>query len=599
MYPDYLIPKKTELLMWAWNNFNSRGDLLIDFSSSTGPLVSAAWMGTVLILFGIFTPHSGDFTRFLHRIAGSYFLFSLWSMVHGSFFRISAVQEISVFDTFQQDSMSFRIFFIYSTSILIIFFFGMASRYLFSKRTPREFALLVLFMHFGGLFIFRFSTFMDIFLGLEMVTLASYVLVAFERQNRFSTYAGIQYFLVGSVPSARILLGFSFFYLYGGTLVVQDLDLRLNTADIFVNNNCFNVHSTSQENSVFFATRSVTSENNFFGSVNRLDTVSISNEVSNSLEKAISQLTFFSSNDRDYLIATTIPYTSMTIRGFLFILFNLFFKITSAPFHFWAPSVYGKAPIPSMTFLSIYSKVRVFFFRYILLLGFLHFANVFILFTFLFAGLLSIFVGRIGAFLEKRIKRFFIYSSRGHVGFRLAGFSSLNKEGVFSVFHYIPIYRLSSFLRWYILLCRGPSKRYRNQFANLKREQPLLAIFFAFLLFSRSGIPPFAGFFIKLDVLSSLFDFSQFFLNYIFFFFTVASFFYYLRAIKILFFDQSLVEKVKRSVSKDFNYTTEYNQSNLLSWIRSTIFLFLLFYIFMVQKPLFLLQNERIISRFN
>ena len=394
--------------MQAWNTFNSRGDLLIDFSSSTGPLVSAAWMGTVLVLFGIFLPHSGDFTRFLHRIAGSYFLFSLWSIVHGSFFRISDVQDVSFFDGFQQDSVSFRLFFLYSTSLLIMFFFGMSSRYLFSKRTPREFALLVLFMHFGGLFIFRFSTFIDIFLGLEIVTLASYVLVAFERQNRFSTYAGIQYFLVGSVPSARILLGFSFFYLYGGTLVVQDLDLRLNTADIFVQNNFFTAYSTASTNittqgtSVFFARDSINSEfvSNNFGSIKGLESV---NNVSIIIENAINQLTFFSSNDRDYLVSTTIPYSSITIRGFLFILFNLFFKITAAPFHFWAPSVYGKAPIPSVTFLSIYSKVRVFFFRYILLLGFLHFANVFILFLFLFSGILSIFVGRIGAFLEKRM----------------------------------------------------------------------------------------------------------------------------------------------------------------------------------------------------
>lgn len=578
--------------MTTWNEFHSREsrrnlrrDLLIDFSSSTGPLVSAAWMGTVLVLFGISIPHSGELTWFLHRVVGAYFLFSLFCILHGSFFRRSFVQEVSFFDSFLQDSVSFRFFFFYSTSMLIIFFFGRSSRYLFSKRTPREFALIILFIHFGGLFLFRFSTFIDIFLALEIVTLASYVLVAFERQNRFSTYAAIQYFLIGSLPSARILLGFAFFYLYGGSLVVQDLDLRLNTADVFIKNIFFDELSSRNRNiSDFYKSF----ESTMSYEINFIDT----------FQTIRNQNTFFTSNNIESLISATVPLTSITIIGFLFILFNLFFKITAAPFHFWAPTVYGKAPMASVTFLSIYSKVRVFFFRYTLLLGFLHFANVFLLFLFLFAGLLSIFVGRIGAFIEKRIKRFFVFSSRGHVGFRLAGFSRRTKEGFFAVFHYVPVYRLSSFLRWYMLIWRGPSNSYRNQFSTLKHQQPLLAMFFAFLLFSRSGIPPFAGFFVKLDILASLFDFSQFFLNYIFFFLTVASFFYYLRAVKILFFDQSLEETTALCIQKNANFENEYTRSNLQNRTRAFLFFFLIFYMFLIQKPLFLLQNERLLSRY-
>jgi len=70
---------------------------------------------------------------------------------------------------------------------------------------------------------------MDIFLGLEIVTLASYVLITFERQNRFSTYAGIQYFILGSLPSAMLLIAFGLFYLQGGSVAIQDLDMLFNT----------------------------------------------------------------------------------------------------------------------------------------------------------------------------------------------------------------------------------------------------------------------------------------------------------------------------------------------------------------------------------
>jgi len=74
---------------------------------------------------------------------------------------------------------------------------------------------------------------MDLFMALERVTLASYVLVTFERQNRFSTYAGVQYFILGSLPSARLILSFGLFYLQGGSLVIQDLDMLFGSVANF------------------------------------------------------------------------------------------------------------------------------------------------------------------------------------------------------------------------------------------------------------------------------------------------------------------------------------------------------------------------------
>jgi NADH-quinone oxidoreductase subunit N len=115
-----------------------------------------------------------------------------------------------------------------------------------------------------------------------------------------------------------------------------------------------------------------------------------------------------------------------------------------------------------------------------------------------------------------------------------------------------------------MLFSRGREKTYIIQFADLKSREPLLAFFFAVLLFSRSGIPPFAGFFVKLDVLSALFDSSNFFLNYIFFFFTVASFFYYLRVIKMLFFDESNTSYLPKMVQNtSSNSMIEYPRAEI------------------------------------
>lgn len=569
------------------NSVRSRGDVLIDFASSTGPLVSSAWMGTVFLFFGLFIKHTGEFTRFLHRIGGGYFLFSLSVVFHGSFFRSSDVDDFSFFEVIQEDSVFFRLFFFYATLLVVIFFFGISSRFFLSKRAPREFALLMLFLHLGGLFVFRFSSFIDLLLALETVTLSSYVLASFERQNRFSTYAGIQYFLVGSIPSARLLLGFGFFYLYGGSLVIQDLDLLLNSVDFYTQKAYF---SFSEEKYAIYKL--------FFEFEQSINVSTIENYIFSS--NVFTGVQFRELYDRELLLSNRSPYTTLAVRGFLSIFFNLLFKMTAAPFHFWAPSVYGKAPIASVTFLSIYSKVRVFFLIYRLITGFLHFSSSLMLFVFLISGLLSLLLGRIGAFTEKRIKRFFIFSSRGHVGFRLAGFAVCTYEGFVAVFHYIPVYRLSSFLRWFILFSRGRDKTHLIQFSELKTQSHLLALFFAFLLFSRSGIPPFAGFFVKLDVLSSLFDSSHFFMNYVFFFFTVASFFYYLRAIKMLFFDKSNKVSLGFSTISFSTYSIrEYPRVEIQLWLRSAMFIFLLFYIFFVQKPLFILQNERLLSRFN
>lgn len=563
-------------------------DILIDFTSSTGPLVSSAWMGTVLLLFGIFINHTGEFTLFLHRIGGAYFLFSLWSGFHGSFFRFDTISDFSSIELIQADSVFFRLFFFYATVLLIIFFFGISERFFLSKRAPREFALLILFFHLGALFVIRFSTFIDLLLALEIVTLASYVLASFERQNRFSTYAGIQYFLIGSIPSARLLLGFSFFYLHGGSLVIQDLDLLYSFGEFYT------------QKSFFFPIydESFNLYDLFFNRKEIGFPVYENDKIFTDFNTINYTLNIFDFYNIESLIAYINPYSSISIRGFFFIIFNLLFKITAAPFHFWAPSVYGKAPMASVTFLSIYSKIRIFFFIFSLLSGFLHFSSSLILFLFLFCGLLSIFRGRIGAFTEKRIKRFFVFSSRGHVGFRLAGFSLSTYEGFVSVFHYLPVYRLSSFLRWFMLFSRGREKTYIIQFADLKSREPLLAFFFAVLLFSRSGIPPFAGFFVKLDVLSALFDSSNFFLNYIFFFFTVASFFYYLRVIKMLFFDESNTSYLPKMVQNtSSNSMIEYPRAEIRYWLRAVLFLFLVFYIFFIQKPLFILQNERLSAR--
>jgi NADH-quinone oxidoreductase subunit N len=117
-----------------------------------------------------------------------------------------------------------------------------------------------------------------------------------------------------------------------------------------------------------------------------------------------------------------------------------------------------------------------------------------------------------------------------------------------------------------------------SDFKYLKQSNPLLGLIFAMLVFSMSGIPPLGGFFVKLDVLSALLENSRFYLNYIYFFFTVASFFYYLRLIKIIYFDKTN-DLIKQEFISEERLT-----------IISIFFLFLIFYMLLIQKPFIILQ---------
>ena len=151
---------------------------------------------------------------------------------------------------------------------------------------------------------------------------------------------------------------------------------------------------------------------------------------------------------------------------------------------------------------------------------------------------------------------------------------------------------------WFILLTRGRQTTKLSQFSELKNRNPTLALVFAFLIFSRSGIPPLGGFFIKLDILSALRNSSHFFTTYVLFFFTVAGFFYYLRLIKIRYFDVSNNSQTSLPISFSTTYAYEYSFNNYRNWIISIIIIILSCYRFIIQKPLLVIEIEILASLF-
>lgn len=229
-------------------------------------------------------------------------------------YRLIDVSSKATLEIMQEDSLLFRVFFIYAVATLAIFFFGVADRYFLSKMGRMEFPLLVLFIHLGGLFAVRRHTFIDILIALEMVTLASYVLVTFERTNRFSTYAGVQYFILGSLPSARLLLAFALFYLQSGSRAFQDLDLFYNNAQ----GNSY-IRDAAPLKDFFRGFPSVESVSHGFAPVGE--------------HSPRTFFTFFPLDQIEAIASSINSVNARSVRALFFLFFNFFFKITVAPFH--------------------------------------------------------------------------------------------------------------------------------------------------------------------------------------------------------------------------------------------------------------------------
>jgi NADH:ubiquinone oxidoreductase subunit 2 (subunit N) len=253
---------------------------------------------------------------FLHRLTGAFLLFHLVRFVSGTIFRFgSPVSSALLAGALDDLGLLPRLFLFLATFLLALFFFSTAERSLVAFRVgEREFPVLILLLHLGGSFALYLSTTRELFLALERVTLASYVLIAFERQNRFSTFAGLHYFLLGAVPSGILLLAFAFFYLFGGSLVLQERDL------LFVPAAAIAFPASACGISASFASGSVPSI---------VQTALIGGVAIAENHKVFGTGSFF-----EDILTSTNPLTGITIRAVVFLVVNFFFKLTAAPVHF-------------------------------------------------------------------------------------------------------------------------------------------------------------------------------------------------------------------------------------------------------------------------
>ena len=244
-----------------------------------------------------------------------------------------------------------------------------------------------------------------------------------------------------------------------------------------------------------------------------------------------------------------------SIFAMVFILVGLAFKVSAVPFHMWTPDVYEGAPTSITSFFAVVPKVA----GLAVLIKFMHipFSNILSEWQtiIVFISIASMILGAVAAIVQKNIKRLLAYSSIGHIGYALAGVATGAKSGYESSIIYIFLYvvmNIGAFSCLYLLKKDGSYRENISDLSGISKKNPILALSFLIILFSLAGIPPLGGFFAKFYIFKSVLEQKMYLLAIIGLLATVISAFYYLKIIKIIYFDDSLVtfENVKNKFAQ-------------------------------------------------
>lgn len=373
------------------------------------------------------------------------------------------------------------------------------------------------------------------YLVIEMQALSFYILASFRRNSAFSTESGLKYFISGAFISGIFLFGCSILYGIFGTLSFTNLSLLL----------AFPLNDNFKE------------------------------------------------------------LYSFLFIGVLMITITFLFKLSVVPFHFWSPDVYEGSPLISTIIFSIIPKFAIihFFIKWlsITLDFFDNFSNLL-----LFCGFFSFFVGAFFALRQKKLKRLIIYSSIAQIGFIISGLSVSTLDSLISTYFFIIIYILTSILVWthfsifYSFKERTDSFKKRlstplfvSSLSNLYKVNSMWSFSFQIIFFSIAGIPPLSGFLAKVFILSSIIESKNVFFSLLLAMISAVSVFYYLRVIKVIFFESKDLKLNNDQFQIVFNSPQFKSECLLIS-----ICLFLLLFFFFFPSFLLLICQYIVIGSF-
>ena len=261
------------------------------------------------------------------------------------------------------------------------------------------------------------------------------------------------------------------------------------------------------------------------------------------------------------------------IFGLVFVLVGLAFKVSAVPFHMWTPDVYEGAPTSITAFFAIVPKIAAvaIIFRFCLE-PFGNFYNEWSQII-IFLSIASMFLGAIAAIAQNNLKRLLAYSSIGHVGYVLIALAAANDEGIKAVVIYMFIYMIMNIAIFAILLSLKSSKGFVekiDELSGLSKSNPLIGLSLAIIMMSMAGIPPFIGFFGKFYVFIAALNKGLVILTILGVLASVISAYYYLRIIKVMYFDE-----INSNIN--YNFSISYQSKFILVFL-ILIMTFFVFY---------------------
>ena len=375
-----------------------------------------------------------------------------------------------------------------STSIVFIY----AKSYLQKKSlSSGEYFSLTLFALLGIMLMISGNNLLIIYMGLELLSLCLYALVAINRDNLLATEAAMKYFVLGALASGLLLYGMSMIYGITGSLDLRLIADGLNQIDIS---------------------------------------------------------------------------PSILAFGLVFIVVGIAFKFGAVPFQMWVPDIYQGATLPMTMMISSVPK----------------FASAALLIRLLFQGMesviadwqqmllimaiLSMVIGNIAAIAQTNIKRMLAYSTISHVGFIFFGFMSGTVNGISASLFYVTCYALMTLAAFgSIIILSNKDKDFEliDDFKGLSQRNPSVAFLTMLTMLSMAGIPPTIGFYAKFSVLQAAIDVNIIWPSIIAVIMALVGMYYYLRIIKLMYFDKPTVAK-KIKVSKELLGLLIINSGSLL-----------------------------------
>ena len=328
-----------------------------------------------------------------------------------------------------------------------------------------EYPVLIMLATLGMLIMISANDMIALYLGLELQSLALYVVAAINRDSARSTEAGLKYFVLGALSSGMLLYGVTLVYGYTGTIGFEQIAAALTGGE-------------RQLGLVF---------------------------------------------------------------GLVFVLAGLAFKISAVPFHMWTPDVYEGAPTPVTAFFAAAPKMAAMALIVRVTMGAFEPISLDWQQIVVFISIASMVLGAFAAIGQRNIKRLMAYSSIGHMGFALVGLAANSEDGVRGVAIYMLIYLIMTLGTFAFILAmrrKDGNVEQISDLAGLSSTNPIMATIMTILMFSLAGIPPLAGFWAKWYVFLAAINAGLYALAVIGVLASVVGAYYYLRIIKIMWFDE-------------------------------------------------------------